>query len=210
MHRITATTAFAALLLTLSMACSPQADVKGTPESEGGYKRPKVWPKPTEPPPASPIYHDVEGKVPTEEEIERAAGEHNAMLEAGIEGALLEGDLVTREIAFAQLLPELLQVEPQRLIALHARMKPGEPRDTLRQEMARYWASSDPAAASQWMKSLEGEERRSAVVAAVTTLAVWDPTTALSLVAEFDLESVREMRTLLAELKKASKDAAQN
>ena len=208
MHTAVVTTAFAALLLTLNTACS--SDVAGTPVEKGGYPRPKVWPKPTEPEPASPIYHDVKEKVPTEEEIERAAGEHNAMLEAGIEGALLEGDLVTRETAFAQLLPELLQVEPQRLIALHARMKPGEPRDTLRQEMARYWASSDPAAATRWMKSLEGAERRSAGVAAVSSVAFWDPQAALSVIDELDLEGENEVRTLLAALRKASKEIAPN
>src|SRR5689334_24617850 len=116
-------------LLSLGTACSS--------EVEGTYKRPKVWPKPTEPPPASPIYHDVDEWIPTEEDIEREARDHNALLTAEVEKALSTSDLVRRETVFVHIVPELLQVEPQRLIDLHAGLEPGPPRALLSAELAR-------------------------------------------------------------------------
>jgi hypothetical protein len=181
------TTLLAVTLLLLSTACSP----------EEGYKRPKIWPKPTDPEPASPVYHELKERMPSEEEIARDAAEHNARLEEAIESTLKDGDLVERETVFVHVLPELLQVEPQRLVALHARLAPGEPRDTLRIEMARLWASTDPPAAMRWMKSLDENERRTAATAAVTTLAPWDPRTASALAGEFGLEREDGIRKLL-------------
>ena len=174
----------AVVLMTLSAACSPD---------DGAYKRPKVWPKPVDPPPASPIYHDVDEKVPGEEEIERAAAERPALLESEIERALKGDDLVRRETVMVYLLPELLQVEPQRLVALHARLGAGPERDRLGSEMAQYWAGSDAPAASRWIGTLEGAERRQAAAAAVDTLAAWEPRVALRLAEEFELgEAVRK------------------
>jgi hypothetical protein len=197
MHKNFVTSLLALTLITLSTACSP----------EEGYKRPKVWPKPTEPPPASPVYHDVDERVPTEEDIERAAGEYYAILEAELERALMGNDLVRRETMFVHILPELLQVEPERVVGLHARLK-GEPRQTLATEIAQLWASSDAPAAARWMRTLEDDERRSAAVAAVTTLAPWEPRAALQIADEFELGQEKALRELLAPLRRPLVDAA--
>ena len=194
------TSLLALTLLTLSTACSP----------EEGYKRPKVWPKPTEPPPASPIYHDVAEQMPSEEEIERAAVEYYAILEAELERGLLGNDLGRRETVFVHILPELLQVEPGRVTGMHARLKPGEPRRTLGVEIAQWWASSDPPAAARWIRTLDGDERRTAAVTAVTTLAPWEPRAALALADEFDLEAEETLRKLLVSLRRPVADSATN
>ncbi|HUQ09114.1 MAG TPA: hypothetical protein VM146_02275 [Steroidobacteraceae bacterium] len=196
-------TLLATTLLLTSTACSPE-DAARHPE-QGTYKRPKIWPKPTEPEPASPIYHDVAEKVPSEEEIARDIGDHNAQLEAAVEGVLKGGDMLERETVFVYVLPELLQVEPQRLIDLHARLEPGEARTTLRNEIAQLWASKDPPAAAQWIKSLGEKEQHAAAVTAVTTIAAWDPRTATALAAEFDVARDDGIRKLL---KSVGPDAA--
>lgn len=201
MKKNSATTVLALVVLTLGTACSAE---------EEGYKRPKVWPKPTEPPPASPIYHDVDEKMPSEEDLEREAAELPGILEEGLEDALLGDDSARREAAIVLILPELLQVEPRRVTDLHARLKPGEPRRTLGTEIAQYWTSSDPVAAARWIRSLEGDERRSAAMTAVTTLAPWDPGVALQLADEFDLEKEEALRKLLASLRKPLLDSESN
>lgn len=190
----------AVTLFTLSSACSP----------EEGYKRPKVWPKPTEPPPASPIYHDVAVKIPTEEEIDREAAEYPQMLETELAGALGSDDIVRRETVFTHILPVLLQVEPKRVTDLYARLEPGKQRETLRTEIAQLWASSDPAAAVGWMRTLEEGDRRAAATVAVTTLASWEPRAALQIAEEFDLEKEEALRKLLAPLRRPLVDAATN
>lgn len=200
MHNKALTTILAATLFTLSAACG----------SDDGYKRPKVWPKPTEPPPASPIYHDVEEKVLTEEEVDRAAGQYYTILETELETALMGDDLVRRETVFVHILPELLQVEPDRVVGMHARLKPGEPRKLLCSEIAQQWASSDPAAAARWMRTLEGDERRSAAMTAVTTLAPWEPRGALKFADEFGLEKEEGLRKLLTSLRRPQVQAAPN
>lgn len=200
----------ATTLLLTSTACSPE-DAARHPE-QGTYKRPKIWPKPTEPEPASPIYHDVDEKVPTEEEIARDIDDHNAQLEAAVEGVLKDGDMLARETVFVYVLPELLQVEPKRLTELHARLAPGEARTTLRNEIAQLWASKDPPAASRWIKSLGEDERRAAATTAVTTIAAWDPRTAAALAVEFDLERDVGIRKLLESVGPAAagREAATN
>lgn len=174
---------------------------------EEGYKRPDVWPKPTDPPPASPIYHDVDEPVPSEEDIERAAREHNALMAQEIENALSTKDAVRRETVLTYLLPELLQVEPQRLIDLHATLKPGSARDLLRTEMAEQWASSNPVAAARWMNALEDDERLAAATTAVTRLAPVQPQAALSIAADLDLGKDPGIRKVLAPLRARDKPA---
>jgi hypothetical protein len=186
---------FAAALLVSSTACSPE-DRARHPE-QGTYQRPKAWPKPTEPEPASPIYHDVDEKIPTEGEIARDVADHNAQLEAAVEGALEHGDMLTRETVFVYLLPELLQVEPKRLTDLYARLERGEARSTLRNEIAQLWASKDPAAASKWIKSLDDADQRAAAIAAVSSIAAWDPRGAAAMAVEFDVERDDGIRKLL-------------
>lgn len=188
-------------LLLLSTACSSE---------EEGYKRPDIWPKPTDPVPASPIYHDIKEKMPSEEEIARDAAEHNASLEQAVESVLKDGDMLERETVFVYVLPELLQVEPQRLVDLHARLEPGEARDTLRTEIAQLWASSDPPAAVRWMKTLKDDERRAAAVVAVTTLAPWDPHTAVALAKDFELTDDGGVSKLLRTIAAGDQDSTAN
>lgn len=189
-------------LLSLGTACSS--------EVEGTYKRPKIWPKPTEPPPASPIYHDVKEWIPSEEDIEREARDHNALLTAEVAKALATTDLVRRETVFVHIVPELLQVEPQRLVDLHAGLEPGPQRELLRGELARQWTHSDAPGAIRWMNSLEGAERRDAAVAAVTSVAFHDPRMALALADEFQIEHEEPVRQLIVSLRRNREDAAAN
>jgi hypothetical protein len=96
------------------------------------------------------------------------------------------------------LLPELLQVEPERALNLLARTGPGARGELLRHEVARLWIAQDPAAATRWLKSLEGEQRRAAVLTAVTELAPHEPARALQLAREFALDKDESLRQLLS------------
>ena len=87
------------------------------------------YPKATPPPPPSPVYTPSKERAPSAEEIERAARDHNAMLGAAIERALASKDVQQRETVFTFLLPELLQIEPQRVVKMLAKLEPGEARD---------------------------------------------------------------------------------
>src|SRR3982750_4592205 len=78
----------------------------------------KPYPKATPPPPDSQVFTDVKGPVPDEREIEAQARDHNAQLERLIERALMGRDPQQREAVFTFLLPELLQVEPERVVAM--------------------------------------------------------------------------------------------
>jgi hypothetical protein len=136
---------------------------------DAGEKPRRHWPKPTPPPPPSPIYTPSPERAWTEEEIMRQAREHNGRLEAEIESALLSKDAQRREAAFVFILPELVQVDPLRLVALMARLGPGEPRDTLRTEVMSAWVARDPDAAMQWMMTLPENERQAS--AAITVVS---------------------------------------
>jgi len=160
-------------------------------------KRPDVWPKPTEPPPASPNYHDVNESVPSEADIERTTQEYPAKAEQTIEQALLAGNAQDREAAFAYLLPELLQSEPDRVLGLLARLKPGKARDTLLMEIAQQWIHQDTAATARWLKSLDETERRETAVTAITSLAPFDPAQARALARELEVGSEERVRKLL-------------
>jgi hypothetical protein len=184
-------TLFSALLVSLGTAhCAD--------ESAGTYRRPKQWPKPTDPPPASPVYHDVREPVPDEAELAQAASEHYAKLEREIAQALEASDSDRLEAVIVYLLPELLQVEPERVLNLLARSGPGARGELFRHEVARLWIAQDPAAATRWLKSLEGEQRRAAVLTAVTELAPHEPARALQLAREFALDKDESLRQLLS------------
>lgn len=131
----------------------------------------KPYPKAVPPPPPSDVFHPSKDRSPTQEEIERDALERNDRLAAGIERALGSSDAVARETAFTHLLPELLQFDPARVVAMIARHEPGAARDTLRTEVARLWITRDLEAAIGWLESLAEPERRSAAAAAVHSLA---------------------------------------
>lgn len=139
----------------------------------------KPYPKATPPPPASPIYTQSRESAPSLEDIEREAREHDARLEAHIERALHTHDPIARETAFTFLLPELIQVAPERAVALFARQKPGEPRDVLRMEIARQWITRDRDAAMRWIESLGEAERRAAAHDAVRELTPVAPEQAI-------------------------------
>ncbi len=170
MSRISIATIVSATLLAVGTACWIYAD-----------EPPRKWPKPTPPPPPSPIYHDVREKVPTEAEITRDLEEHSARLEYEIDQALDGKDEQRIADVFVFLLPELLQQEPERVVAMVARRAPGAPRDRWREEVTRQWVSLDQAAAVRWIKSLEGDERRDSSKLAVATLKPIDPALAQAL-----------------------------
>lgn len=138
----------------------------------------KPYPKATPPPPASPIYTQSKESAPTLEDIEREAREHDARLEEAIERAVQSNDATARETAFVFRLPELIQVAPDRAVALVARQK-GEPRDVLRMEVARQWITRDRDAAMRWIRSLEEPERNAAAYDAVRELSAVAPEQAI-------------------------------
>lgn len=153
---------------------------------------PRKWPKATPPPPPSPIYQDVKEPMPTAEEIERAAAEHTARLQQEIEQALAGEDDDRIEAVFVFLLPELLQVEPDRVVSLVASLEPGEARNRLRDAVARQWVVMDQRAATDWIKSLDDDDRRASARQALTTLRPIDPGQATLLVKELALERLDE------------------
>jgi hypothetical protein len=148
----------------------------------------KPYPKATPPPDPSPVFADSKEPVPDEAEIESWARDHNAQLERQIERALLAGDPQQREAVFTFLLPELLQLEPQRVVAMATRLEPGEPRDTLRTEVAQQWISRDRDAAIAWMKSIEDPATRAHLAqAAVDSLAAIAPEQAIYVAQQLDV-----------------------
>jgi hypothetical protein len=141
------------------------------------------YPKATPPPPASNVFAESKEPAPSEDEIERTARERNGVLQAAIERALEQRDPQQLEAVFTFLLPELLQVEPARAVAMHQRIETGKSREQLRGEIARQWISRDPEAALSWIESLDEAERRAAAIDAMEQLAATDPRLA-SVVAE--------------------------
>ena len=138
--------------------------------SDAGDKPKRHWPKPTPPPPPSPIYTESTEHVQSEEEIAQMAAGHNARLATELESALLSKDADRREAAFVFILPELVQVDVQRVVDMVARQPKGEPRDALRTELTRAWIAQDQKAATQWMKTLPHQERRASGAAAIEYL----------------------------------------
>jgi len=147
----------------------------------------KPWPKPTPPPPPSPIYQDSREPSPSTDGIGAQVSTRYPMLEREIEHALVAGDARRRETVFTFLLPELIQIEPNRAAAMFARQPPGEARDTLRTEMTLQWLARDPESAVEWMKSLPEGDRRASALAAVQSIKAIDPRLAMRLASEFDL-----------------------
>jgi hypothetical protein len=150
------------------------------------------WPKATPPPPPSPIYQEVAEPMPTPEEIERAAAEHTARLQFEIEQALAGDDDDRVEAVFVFLLPELLQVEPARVVNMLAKMKPGESRSRLRDAIARQWVVMDQRATTEWIRSLGEDDRRASARQALTILRPIDPAAATLLVRELAVEGLDE------------------
>jgi len=154
------------------------------------------WPKPTPPPPASNVFSESREAAPSGEDVEKTVSERPALLQLEIENALAAADPQRLEAVFTFLLPELLQVEPQRVAKMVASQEPGRKRDLLRDEVARQWIGKDPQAAMQWMKTLESaEERRAAARQARDALAHYDPHLARQLAERFELGGGRESVT---------------
>jgi hypothetical protein len=153
---------------------------------DAGEMKKKPYPKATPPPPPSSVYTPSKERAPTAEEIARDAREHNAQLALAIERSLVASNPQQRETAFTFLVPELLQVEPQRLVAMVAAQEPGETRDVLRNEVARQWITRDRDVAIKWLKSLDSEaERRESAQVAVKTLAAVAPDQAVYVADQF-------------------------
>jgi len=146
------------------------------------------YPKATPPPPPSPDFTPSPERAPTEKEIDKASREHYAVLAMVIERALVASSPEQRETAFTFLLPELLQVEPTRVIEMVKKQKPGEARDALRNEVARQWVMRDREAAVAWIKSLENNtERHDSAEVAVSTLAPVAPDQAIEVADQFGI-----------------------
>ena len=146
------------------------------------------YPKATPPPPPSPVFTPSRERAPTEREIDKASRERYAMVQAAIERALVARDPQQRETAFTFLLPELLQVEPARVVEMVKKQKPGEARDALRTEVARQWIMRDREAAVGWIKSLENDaERHDAAEIAVSELAPVAPEQAIAVANQFGI-----------------------
>src|SRR5262245_46797476 len=123
----------------LTVVCATLLAIGAAYWLDAGEKEPrKAWPKPTPPPPPSPNYTPSKEAAPSEQQIAADAREHNAQLALAIERALV-GHPQQRETAFTFLLPELIQVDPQRLVSMVAHQEVGEARDALRNEVARQW-----------------------------------------------------------------------
>jgi hypothetical protein len=150
-------------------------------------KNRKPYPKQPPPPPPSPIYTPSPEPAHTEAEIKKAAREYNSTLARLIENALKSGDAQKTEAAFAILLPQLLQLEPQRVVTMVARHKPGATRDLLRNEVAQLWIARDRDAAIEWMKSLESRaEQLETARVAIESLAASAPGQAFYVAEQFD------------------------
>ena len=85
-------TIFAAMLIAVGSAhCADPL--------EGTYERPKVWPKATPPPDASPIYHDVKEHVPDESAIEDDAASYYGRMASEVAAAVKSANAQKREAA---------------------------------------------------------------------------------------------------------------
>ena len=125
--------------------------------------------------------------APNPKAIEPETSRHNATVALDIERALVSRDARQRETAFNYLLPELLQAEPGRVIAMLARQEPGDARDTLRTEIARAWIRRDRDAAVAWLATLSGDEQRTGAAAAIDSLAAVAPDQAISVADRFGI-----------------------
>jgi hypothetical protein len=98
-----------------------------------------------------------------------------------IEAALVSSDPQRRETAFNTLLPELLANAPAEAVQMMSRQQPGEPRDALRDQMARHWVMLDRESALTWLETLDDpDERRSAAIASMHALAARSPEQAIA------------------------------
>lgn len=102
-----------------------------------------------------------------------------------IERALVSSDPHQRETAFNFLLPELIEADPARVVAIMERQHPGEVRDVLRDEVTRQWIRRDRDAAIDWMRSLDEADRKASATIAMRTLAASSPALAIEVADQF-------------------------
>jgi hypothetical protein len=152
-----------------------------------GEERNKPWPKPTPPPEASQEFEPSPEPAQTVEEIDREIADHDDVIERELESSFDSPDPERREAAFVFLLPELLQLSPQRVTAMVERQQPGRARDTLRTELTRLWIATDAGEAIAWIKSLNDHERRASARTAVEWITPHDPQSALRVAHELGL-----------------------
>jgi hypothetical protein len=156
--------------------------------------KPWKYPKALPPPPPSSEFTPSKEIAPDEHEIEQMARDHDDRIASEIEIALRTRNADRREAVFTFLLPELLQVAPEKAVELLARLPEGEPRATLRTEMARQWAAQDVDAATSWMKTLQDPaEQRHAVMAALETLGPVAPEQAVEMAKLFHLDRLERL-----------------
>jgi hypothetical protein len=125
--------------------------------------------------------------APPAAQRDRPAPERHRELALAIERALVAADAQQRETAFAFILPELIEQDPQRVVAMVARQEPGQTRDTLRDEVARQWITRDRDAAVAWMQSFDVAEREASATIAVRTLAARAPAQAITVADQFGI-----------------------
>jgi hypothetical protein len=102
-----------------------------------------------------------------------------------IERALAADDPQQRETAFNALLPELLAVDPDAVVAMVSRQPAGDARAALLEAVTRRWISLDREAAIQWLDTLEEPERHAAALVAIRTLAAASPAQAIEVADHF-------------------------
>jgi hypothetical protein len=102
-----------------------------------------------------------------------------------IERALVSSDPHQRETALNFLLPELIDADPARVVAIMERQQPGEVRDALRDEVTRQWTRRDRDAAVDWMRSLDEADRKASATIAMRTLAASSPALAIEVADQF-------------------------
>ena len=124
---------------------------------------------------------------PLANDARRDPRERNEQLVLEIERALVSSDAQQRESAFNVSLPELLELEPARVVELVARQE-GETRDALRDEVVRLWIRKDRDAALVWMGSFQNEwEREASATIAMRTLAAIEPAQAVAVADQFGI-----------------------
>ena len=137
---------------------------------------------------ASPSAAAVSKRVASLGATSVAADARVQQIALAIDRALVARDPRQRETAFTFLLPELLELQPERVIVMVAQQEPGETRDALRDEVVRQWIVRDRDAAIAWMGSLDDEaERQASATLAMRTLAATSPAEAIEVADQFGI-----------------------
>lgn len=138
--------------------------------------------------PAPAATRETPTSAPASTEGGAETREQHRQYALAIERALVASDPQQRETAFAMLLPELLAADPAAAVEMLGRQPPGEPRATLRDEMARHWVMRDRENALSWIDTLADEvDRRAAATVAVRVLAARSPEQAIDAADRFDI-----------------------